>query len=326
MARSSRVLPAYAPPMPVATIVGAGVSGLTTAVRLLEEGWDVRVVAREQWESTVSRIAAAVWTTTEAEPRQLARGWALESRERFEVLAEQHPNSGVVPLRQREFERIDPGKTWWDPMPFVRRLPPKELPAGYAAGWEIDGFMIEPPLYLPWLADHVRSMDGTLSPGAIDRLEDVAGDLVVNCTGLSARELVADDTMYPIRGQVVAVTNPGIRDAVADESDIDRVTYVYPRSEEVILGGTRQSGAVDSRPDPATTERILADAALLDPRVGSVEMLEERVGFRPGRPRVRVERGALGDGRPVVHNYGHGGAGYILSWGCASRVVALASD
>jgi D-amino-acid oxidase len=47
--------------------------------------------------------------------------------------------------------------------------------------------------------------------------------------------------------------------------------------------------------------------------------------LRPGRPQVRVEASLLRDGRTVVHNYGHSGAGFLLSWGCALDVVDLAN-
>ena len=76
-------------------------------------------------------------------------------------------------------------------------------------------------------------------------------------------------------------------------------------------------------PDDDLTARILSDGARLDPRVSDAEVLDVRVGLRPGRPEVRVEAGVLGDGQPVVHNYGHSGAGFLLSWGCALDVVDL---
>ena len=43
--------------------------------------------------------------------------------------------------------------------------------------------------------------------------------------------------------------------------------------------------------------------------------------FRPAGPRVETER--LGD-TLVVHNYGHGGSGWSLSWGSSARAVRLA--
>jgi D-amino-acid oxidase len=46
------------------------------------------------------------------------------------------------------------------------------------------------------------------------------------------------------------------------------------------------------------------------------------VGLRPVRPSVRLEAEALGGGRRLLHNYGHGGAGVTLSWGCALDVTA----
>jgi D-amino-acid oxidase len=56
-------------------------------------------------------------------------------------------------------------------------------------------------------------------------------------------------------------------------------------------------------------------------------VLAERVGLRPfRRSGVRLERDQLRDGRTVVHNYGHGGAGFTLSWGCAREVLELATS
>ncbi len=287
-----------------------------------EAGWDAHVVGRETYESTVSVVAAAVWTSTMSEPHETTRQWALVSRERF-VSFSGDPASGVVPMRQRELDRTQPAATWWETTPYVRRLDSEEVPPGYGGGFEIDGFGIEPPIYLEWLTALLAKRGGTVTTGEYDRLEDAAGDVVVNCSGLGAAELADDPTVQPIRGQVVSVVNPGIRDGVADESDADRVTYVYPRSDEVILGGQRRSGCSDTEPDPAVTARILSDCARLDGRVCEPEVLDVRVGLRPSRPTVRVEREQLPDGRPVVHNYGHGGAGFILSWGCALEVVQL---
>ncbi len=55
-------------------------------------------------------------------------------------------------------------------------------------------------------------------------------------------------------------------------------------------------------------------------------VLAERVGLRPFRKSgVRLERDRLRDGRTVIHNYGHGGSGFTLSWGCAREVLELAT-
>jgi D-amino-acid oxidase len=55
------------------------------------------------------------------------------------------------------------------------------------------------------------------------------------------------------------------------------------------------------------------------------DVIAQRVGLRPyRRAGIRLESARLGDGRPVIHNYGHGGAGFTLSWGCAEEVCRLA--
>ena len=108
---------------------------------------------------------------------------------------------------------------------------------------------------------------------------------------------------------------------MVDESE--ELTYVVPREETVVLGGTAQEGSDDLTPDAGTAEAIVARCAALVPAVAHARILEHRVGLRPARTAVRLERDVLADGRPVVHCYGHGGAGVTMSYGCARDVVAL---
>ncbi len=155
----------------------------------------------------------------------------------------------------------------------------------------------------------------------LSSFDDIVGP-IINCSGLGAAGLAGDETVFPIRGQVVAVEASAVTDGITDESDQNRITYVYPRTNEVILGGTRQVGVEDRTPDASETKRILADAARLDSRLLEASVIESRVGLRPGRSTVRLESETESE-RLVIHNYGHGGHGYVLSWGCAEAVVSL---
>ncbi len=137
--------------------------------------------------------------------------------------------------------------------------------------------------------------------------------------------MVGDHSMRPIRGQILRLTNPGLDTFFLDEDDPEGVTYVVPRSKDCILGGTADEDAWDTEPDPATAAEILRRCSRLEPRLVDAEILEHKVGLRPGRPEVRLdieETGAV----PVVHNYGHGGSGVTLSWGCAEEAVKLVQN
>ena len=86
----------------------------------------------------------------------------------------------------------------------------------------------------------------------------------------------------------------------------------------MILGGTATAGDDNIDPDPAVAAAIVERCARIEPRLLSARVIGHRVGLRPARPTVRLER----EGR-IVHNYGHGGAGVTLSWGCARYVTTL---
>ena len=103
---------------------------------------------------------------------------------------------------------------------------------------------------------------------------------------------------------------------------------MFPHQDRVVLGGTEIAGDWSLDPRPATAQRILADCAAIDPRLATARILEHRVGLRPVRPGCgwRPRRRPAGDaaaGRLVIHNYGHGGGGVTLSWGCAREAARL---
>lgn len=298
-------------------VVGAGVIGLSCAVRLLEAGHRVDVVARDLPLETTSSVAAAVWSPY-SQPQEHVVRWARAAYDAFAALCEDE-SAGVVMRTGTELFRHDGGDLWWrDALP-PDAGPDREtsLPPGYASGLTMRTPVVEMPVYLRWLSARVEELGGTISRMNLSALP--TGDaLVVNASGIGARLLGGDLTVAPVRGQVVLVEQVGI-----DHWWIDAETpaYVVPRSRDVVLGGTAVAGEWSRTPDAATAEAIVAAAAELEPRLAGARILRHKVGLRPGRPTVRLERD-----EGVIHCYGHGGCGVTVSWGCADDVVDLARD
>jgi D-amino-acid oxidase len=117
-----------------------------------------------------------------------------------------------------------------------------------------------------------------------------------------------------VRGQVAYVEQVGLDRWWLDNSG---PTYVVPRERDIVVGGTDVEGEWSRTPSPETAEEILARATRLVPELRGARVLRHKVGLRPVRPAVRLER--VGD---VVHCYGHGGAGVTLSWGVADEVAS----
>ncbi len=180
-------------------------------------------------------------------------------------------------------------------------------------------------IYLDYLANRFIKAGGEINPNVeFKKLEavDPKFDLVINCAGIGARELVDDIDLEPHRGQVAVV--PKIDNLnCAIVCDDEPLMYAIPRTHDCVFGGTNEISD-NLAVDPAATSKILAECSLVL-KIDNPRVLTERVGLRPFRKSgVRLERDRLSDGRTVVHNYGHGGSGFTLSWGCAENVLRLA--
>ncbi|ABG03500.1 D-amino acid oxidase [Rubrobacter xylanophilus DSM 9941] len=310
-----------------AVVVGCGVAGLSAAIALRERGFGVRVVAREPPERTTSAVAAAVWYPYRAYPEERVLSWGARTFEVFRGLAAD-PRTGVRLGEGVELlRRSAPGEPWWrEAVSGFRRCREEELPPGCRGGYRFVAPVAEMPAYLAYLLDRLRGAGGTLELREVSSLEEAGegADVVVNCSGVWARELARDPSVFPIRGQILRVANPGLERFVLDEENPAGLTYIVPRSGDCVLGGTAEEGRWSTEPDPATAEAILRRCSALEPRLRGARVLEHRAGLRPGRPEVRLELEELPGGTPCVHNYGHGGSGVTLSWGCAEEAAALA--
>ena len=295
-------------------VVGAGVIGLTCAVRLLEDGHRVDIVARDLPLETTSAMAGAIWYPYRALPQDRVTVWAGASYVEFMSLAAD-PETGVAMRTGSEVFRERQGEPWWkSAVPGLDRE--TALPPGYVDGWTFVTPIVETPVYLKWLAGRVQDLGGTITRMNLGALP-TGGDVVVNASGLGARLLGADKSVAPVRGQLVYVEQFGLDRWVLDSSG---PTFVLPRSRDIVVGGTAVEGEWSRSVSAADTDDILRRAVALVPELAKATVIRTKVGLRPVRPAVRLERA----GR-VVHCYGHGGAGITLSWGCADEVAGLCS-
>ena len=307
------------------TVVGAGVIGLTTAVRLAEAGHEVTLVARDRPLATTSAVAAALWFPYRVLPYDRVLAWSRQSYVTFSRLAVDAPESGVELRWGTELLRSDPPDPWWaSAVPDLTVT--RDVPPPYTCGWRFLAPVIDMPRYLPWLAARATAAGAMIDPSPVSLadLADVAdlGPVVVDCTGLGARNLVPDPSVTPVRGQVVVVAQIGIDEWLSDDLDDHVLTYIVPRRDDIVVGGTADDDSWDLTPDPATADAILTRATALVPALAAALILAHKVGLRPTRPEVRLESEHRGP-QTIIHNYGHGGAGVTLSWPCADEVVAL---
>ena len=309
-------------------VVGCGVSGLTCGIRFLDMGYSVRIVAAALPPETTSDIAAAYWYPYAVFPKEKVAEWASYSYKKLAELSDK-PDTGVsmvelVKIFDREAEA-----------PYLRLAGSSfraaradELPEGYTCGFVAKIPLIETPVYMPYLMDTFRESGGVIEEleGEITELRELPGksDLVINCTGLGARKLCRDEKVFPIRGQLVRTTNPGLSRVINDELGPLAISYIVPRDNDCILGGTAEENNWSLDIDPGTSEEILHKCGILEPKLKDARVLEYRVGLRPGRTEVRLELEHIPGFGPVIHNYGHGGGGFTLSWGCAEEVLQIA--
>ncbi|MEU5847878.1 FAD-dependent oxidoreductase [Saccharopolyspora shandongensis] len=310
-------------------VIGAGVQGLTTGVVLAEAGRRVRIRTADRPQDTTSAVAGAMWGPAMLRPADRVLYWVTRSHAEFTALARDE-DSGVHLTAGRMAARFDLGDSVPPEVrliPDLRRCAPEELPDGFVSGYRATVPLIDMPRYLDHLVARFHDAGGDLRLSPVPTLAEAVAEsaTVVNCTGIGARELVGDPGVHPVRGQHVVVRNPGIDEYFIELSDSGEFTSYMPHGDRVVLGGVAADQDWNRTPRREDSEGIRRRCAEVEPRLADAEVLAELVGLRPGRESVRVEVEHY-EGARIIHNYGHGGCGVALSWGCAFEAADLAEE
>eukprot|EP01062_Namystynia_karyoxenos_P081744 TRINITY_DN9047_c0_g1_i1.p2 TRINITY_DN9047_c0_g1~~TRINITY_DN9047_c0_g1_i1.p2 ORF type:complete len:350 (+),score=56.38 TRINITY_DN9047_c0_g1_i1:75-1124(+) len=329
---------------PHCVVVGAGVSGLTTAHALQDCGWAVEVRARSLGQAP----AHALWECPAYlfEPQREGCEWALESLREFRRIASS-PDGAASGVHETACVYLSrealPARPHSADLPGYCRgaaaLASPELAAvavqgnGYTDAELYRGPVLDSPRYLRWLRASIEARGGRVRLGApVPSLAEAAAGggcrLVVNCAGASAGALAGDDdACFPCRGQVAVVHQPQVRAAIMDE-ETGAYCIPLPGTGLLELGGTAEDGVPERRLSSAATAEVLRKCSRMIPSLAGAAVRDAWVGIRPKRRggcRVELRRSA-GVGVPVLHNYGHGGAGYIVSWGSARAAARLVAQ
>ncbi|KAM9006341.1 D-aspartate oxidase isoform 2-T2 [Sarcophilus harrisii] len=320
-------------------VIGAGVIGLSTAVCISESipQCSIDVISDKFTPNTTSDVAAGMLIphAYPDTPVYLQKQWFQETFDRLfgitnsseAIDAGIHLVSGwqiyrSIPPQERPF--------WADIVLGFRRMTESELKKfpQHVFGQTFTTMKCEGLSYLQWLEKRLRKSGGHIHIRKVEDLWELYGsyDIVVNCSGLGSRELVGDLELFPVRGQVLKVQAPWVKHFIRDG---DGLTYIYPGAFNVTLGGTRQKDDWNLSPDPQNSREILNRCWALEPSLQGAWDIKEKVGLRPSRPGVRLQKEILtqnGHQLPVVHNYGHGAGGFSVHWGTALQAVQLIKE
>lgn len=242
-------------------VIGGGVIGLTSALLLREAGMQVRVVSEHFTPRTTSDIAGAQWAPSLVDPGEGDLRQALYERiqrDSFAKFRSLDAASYGVSVRPNyveadhdtSFYKIPEGVI--PPPKILDALPFKSNPV---AGRVFTTLFIQPPIFMPRLMEDCRTSGISLEELKIESAEQMRGlpeDLIVNCTGYGAAQLMQDKQMVPLRGQLVLAKPQKLPWLLSHSKG-----YIFPREDGIVLGGTVERGETELENTDEGIEKIL---------------------------------------------------------------------
>ncbi|CAN7975696.1 unnamed protein product [Ixodes persulcatus] len=324
---------------PRVAVIGAGIIGMTTALKASETCPDahIDVIADKFTPHTTGDVAAGLFKPyiIKGVPENKMRQWCIDSFAFYSDLLKRE-DSGRLGLSLMPAYLLSkhstPRPLHADAFLHYRDVTDKELknfPDNYKYGSHIISMTIECKKLLPHLMKWFLKRGGRFIEKKVEKLEELfqTYDVIFNCTGVGASFLTSDVELQPVRGHLIRVRAPWIKYAIMGDDDV----YIIPNIDEVVLGTTAEVGNFSLIPNEESHKKIWERCVNILPSLKTAEIIADTVGLRPGRTSVRIEReDRVVEGTrktvTIIHNYGHGGSGVTLSWGCACDAVKILED
>jgi D-amino-acid oxidase len=306
-------------------IIGAGISGLSCAYLLSEKNYNITVFAKDFSPDITSNRAAAFWFPYHIRNDKRGINWCRRSYDFYQQLASDTA-TGISMKQLIKVLRegvVEEEPVWIEFMPAgaCKIIPQEELAPGIFKAYDVLVPLIETQLFLPYLQNILTERNVVFEKRIINSFSELSSfDIIINCSALGARELCNDKTIIPVRGQVALIETDTSRPVYLDN---EMPLYIVPRKDAMIVGGTYEENVFEERTEPATIERILNNAYKTFPELRQQKVIGSWAGLRPYKNEVRVEHEV---GTNIIHNYGHGGSGFTLGFGCAEEVVRLTEN
>ncbi|XP_067627602.1 D-amino acid oxidase [Eurosta solidaginis] len=324
-------------------VIGGGISGLPCAIQILEyfksisSPIEVTVYSEAYSPNTTGDGSAGLWgpyLLGRTSPDRVRR-WSKRMHDFLEQiwLTEDAAEAGVclIPCMRLSTSTLQDNDFWKDIVYGCQPLTQRQLDDfnkgkenKFTCGIHFITYTSEPAKLLPYLMKRFEKQGGKMVQQRIDNLEEFLSnsnfEAIINCTGLGSKECVKDCEMYPVRGQVTRYKANWIYYVILDESDDGN--YIIPNCDSVVLGGTHQVNDNNTNVCPNDKKLIIDGCRKIVPGLAHATHLYDWVGLRPGRDCLRLEVERAGK-KILIHNYGHGGSGVTLAWGCAADVLEL---
>ncbi|KAH9906321.1 FAD dependent oxidoreductase [Xylariomycetidae sp. FL2044] len=336
-------------------VLGAGVIGLSSALRAQADGHRVTIVARDfpSGFETIDGNSQINYTSPwgGAHNRLVPPSNAYEQREHAMALKTfahmrsvhaRHPEAGITFMKGIEYIE-KPNATYRAltedkasrelGMEEFRLLGEQELPEGVEWGCEYETWCVNSMVYCSFMLRRFAYLGGKVvkrevrDPTEVFGMRDLGApvDVVVNASGNG----FGDPNVFITRGQTCLVANHCPATVTRQNAD-GSWTFSVPRNFEggTVIGGTKEPNNWDPNPSPEVRETLLKDFAATYPQIldgdGKYRVIRDIVGRRPTRKGgMRLEKELVDGNKCVIHAYGLGGRGYELSWGVAGGVASL---
>jgi glycine/D-amino acid oxidase-like deaminating enzyme len=239
-------------------VLGGGVMGLTASVILSERGFKVTMFAKGYPPDTTSNVAGGQWAPASVQHTDKVQFERI-LKNAFDTHKARGVAYGVSPRLNYATTRLpsfaDVPTTLVPPPKALAHLPFAKL---NSSGFVYSTLLVEPPIFLPKLVSDLDDRQVPRNVKTFGTISEVLSDpsidqkIIVNCTGLGARELCNDRNVHPVKGQLVMLPPQPTLDYLFCAPG-----YLFPRKDAVVVGGTEETSFTDDKPDINRCMKVL---------------------------------------------------------------------